>query len=73
MESDNGNRGSTVYKMARGDVVEEVTLEMKLKVSGSESGQAGKNNSAEGLVDAKVRRGGGLGGLEGQSCFTAAL
>lgn len=38
MESDNGNRGSTVHKMARGDVVEEVTLEMKLKVSGSESG-----------------------------------
>ena len=38
--------------MVRGDVIEEVTLEMKPKVSGSESwGQIGKNNSAEGTVD----------------------
>lgn len=46
--------------MVRGDVMEEVTLEMKSKVSGSESwGQAGKNNSAEGTEDTKARRGGG--------------
>lgn len=62
IDSKDGGRWSTVCRMVRGDVGEEVTLEMKPKVSGSESwGQAGKNNSARGRVDTKARRGGGAG------------